>query len=142
MRLPVIRLLLGLVIAFVIISGCSTPYQNNPAPSPQAPSLLTNPPPIDVNRYVQVASGSGTGKTVGVIVNPEKTGIIWQGGPDIAAIAEWEAKLADGTVIASGSSAPGIGQFDGFGEDIRGNYLIVTARFSDGYEQVLVYTQV
>jgi hypothetical protein len=143
MRLPVaIMMLLGAVLAMAVLSGCSAPVQSNTGTSPQAPSLINNQPPLDVNRYVQLASGSGTGKTVGVIVNPEKTGLIWQGGPDISAIVSWEAKLADGTVLTGGSSAPGIGQFDGFGEDIRGKYLIITARFSDGYEQVLLSTMV
>ncbi len=143
MHLPAVRLIFfGMVIGVVIISGCSTPVQKNTAPAPQAPSLVNNPPPIDVNQYVQLASGSGTGKMVGVIVSPDKTGIIWQGGPDMPAIVSWEAKLADGTVITGGSSAPAIGQFDGFGEDIQGETLIVTARFSDGHEQVLLYSRV
>lgn len=131
-------MLLGAFIAMVIISGCSAPVQDNTSTSPPSPARINNPPPLDVNRYAQMASG--TGKVVGVIVNPEKTGIIWQGGPDISAIVSWEAKLTDGTVLVSGSSAPGTGQSDEFGEDIRGKYLVITARFSDGYEQVLLST--
>ncbi len=143
MHLPAARLILfGLVLAGMILAGCSAPVQKNSGPTPQPSPLVNNPVPLDVNRYVQMASGSTTGRTVGVIVNPEKTGLLWQGGPDMPAIVSWEAKLADGTVITEGSSPPATGQFDGFGEDIKGKVLIVTARFSGGYEQVLLYTQV
>ena len=143
MRLPVVRLILpGVVIAVLILSGCSAPGQQNTGSRPPSPAPVNNPPILDVNQYIQMASGSGTGKAVGVIVSPDTTGIIWEGGPDMMAITSWEAKLADGTVLAGGSAAPGIGQFNGFGQDIRGQFLIVTARFSDGHEQVLLSTRV
>jgi hypothetical protein len=130
---------LGAIIVLIVVSGCVTQNQQ-PANgySQNNPSTNNPSPPFDVNKYVQMASESTSGKTVAVIVSPDRSGLIWQGGPDISSIISWEAKLSDGTVLIDSSSAPTAGQFDAFNENIEGKYLIVTAKFSDGHEQVIL----
>jgi len=129
------------VILLIIISGCVTQDQKSTSPNTQNnPSKSNVQSPFDFSNYAQMVSESGTGKTVAVILSPDKSGLIWQGGPDISTIVSWEAKLSDGTILIQGSSAPSAGQFDGFNENIGGKYLIVTAKFSDGHEQVILST--
>jgi hypothetical protein len=130
------------IIIFIVVSGCVAPSQKTTGTYPQNNPSNSNPSPIDVNHYAQIASESAAGKTVVVTLSPDKSGLLWQGGPDIASITSWEAKLGDGTRLVEGSSAPSVGQFDRFNENAEGEYLIVTATFSDGHQQVILTTLV
>jgi len=83
-----------------------------------------------------VVGSSPSAKIVGVTATTE--GLTWQGGNDLSKVISWTAKLNDETIIASGSSAPKVGQIDRFSRSIDGERVIVVATFSDGYSEVLL----
>ena len=115
------------VIFLVIVTGCTT----------QTPHLTYSTTP-QVTKTTSVTSSSGTNKSVGVSVS--KIGITWLGGRDMGKIVSWEAKSSDGSVKIQGTSAPLAGDFYYFNQDIEGKNITVTAKFSDGHEQVLLST--
>jgi hypothetical protein len=142
-RQKITVILVSALIIVTAVAGCITPQQKITNTYPQNNPSTSNPSsPIDFNNYAQMASESASTKTVAVIVSPDNSGLIWQGGPDISTITSWQAKLSDGTSLIESSSAPSVGQFDEFHEKIEGKYLLVTAKFSDGHEQVILATTV
>ena len=88
-----------------------------------------------------LAGTTGASKNVALTMSLNATSgngvITWQGGADLDQISSWEAKLEDGTQVASDTTHPNVGDVDETTTSVEGQRVLVTATFTDGATQVI-----
>jgi flagellin-like protein len=87
-----------------------------------------------------MAGTTSSAKNVGVIVTQKGTiaEATWQGGNDLNKIVSWTYSTDSGTTYATAiTTAPIVGQVNNLGTLTTPNRVIITAKFSDGGEQVI-----
>jgi len=90
-----------------------------------------------------LAGTTGSSKNVGLTVaqktftNGTNVGqITWQGGTDLPAMTSWVCKFSNGTAIGSGTTQ-NVGDVSYTNASIVGERILITAKFTDGGEQVI-----